>query len=161
MKRLFEGVVKYTKQNDSGLFSRVTEKYVFQSETFGNAEETLYEEIGSFVKGEFSINKINPLKNVQDVICDDPDLTLWKVKYKAETLTDSDKPKVSTFTMLIAAGSSKEAETGVSQIINDLYHQPQIFHVSDTKSYFLPTDESKNSNKDQSVNNDSESDEND
>lgn len=50
--------VRYTKQNEDGTFKRVTESYLVASMTFGQAEERIYGELGSLIRGEFIVTGI-------------------------------------------------------------------------------------------------------
>lgn len=67
MKNQFSAVVRYTKQNENGTFKRVSETYLFTAESFTDAEARVFEEVGSFVGGEFIVSRIER-KQFEDVI---------------------------------------------------------------------------------------------
>lgn len=59
MKRTFLTKVSYTKQFDNGTFKRVVEQYLFDGHTFTDCEANVYTHLGSMIKGEFTIMKMD------------------------------------------------------------------------------------------------------
>jgi hypothetical protein len=59
MKQTFLTKVSYTKQFDNGTFKRVVEQYLFDGHTFTDCEANIYTHLGSMIKGEFTIMKID------------------------------------------------------------------------------------------------------
>ena len=50
--------VKYTRQLDNGAFKRVTEPYLVAGFSFTDAEASIYENLGSVIRGEFTVTDI-------------------------------------------------------------------------------------------------------
>jgi len=59
MKQTFLTKVSYTKQFDNGTFKRVVEQYLFDGHTFTDCEANVYTHLGSMIKGEFTIMKMD------------------------------------------------------------------------------------------------------
>jgi hypothetical protein len=59
MKQTFLTKVSYTKQFDNGTFKRVAEQYLFDGHTFTDCEANVYTHLGSMIKGEFTIMKMD------------------------------------------------------------------------------------------------------
>lgn len=59
MKQTFLTKVSYTKQFDNGTFKRVVEQYLFDGHTFTDCEANVYTHLGSLIKGEFTIMKMD------------------------------------------------------------------------------------------------------
>ncbi|MEY4215549.1 MAG: hypothetical protein RLZZ68_5 [Bacteroidota bacterium] len=55
MNSWFTVRVKYTKQLENGTLKRVTEPYLLAAMTFTDAEARIYEELGSYIRGEFMV----------------------------------------------------------------------------------------------------------
>jgi len=73
MKQLFLVKVTYTKQLDNGKFKRVVEPYLFDGITFTDCEANVYEHLGSVIRGEFSIIKMDKF-NVDNIIFDNEEV---------------------------------------------------------------------------------------
>ncbi len=109
MNNWFTVKVKYTKQLENGCFKRVTEPYLIAAMSFTDAEARVYEELGSLIRGEFSVNVITKA-DFHDIFHYDDADTWYKCKITYEGATeDSDKPKNVTQNFLITAHSAKEA----------------------------------------------------
>lgn len=147
MRKYFEVAVKYTKEMPTGVLARVTEPFLIQADTFGHAEEKMYEQFGSTVKGELIVTKISPSK-VQDVITAKDDehveeYPLFKVNWSHQSLDcDSDKPKVINNVLMIAAQNMDQAQIAAQQYVDTYSHSDaKIKAVSETKMYFLVLEE--------------------
>jgi hypothetical protein len=89
----YQGKIKHTKQLESGAFKRVTDTHLFSAMSYTDAESRAYEELGSTIRGEFSVVGLIPFpvcdlfdyENKNDwysvmVSTQSPDLDSQKVK---------------------------------------------------------------------------------
>jgi len=85
MNTWFTVKVKYTKQLDDGTFKRVSEPYLLAAMTFTDAEARIYEELGSIIRGEFTVTNIARTEYHDIFYYEDADL--WykcKITYQSE-----------------------------------------------------------------------------
>jgi hypothetical protein len=109
MNSWFKVKVKYTKELESGTFKRVTEPYIVAALTFTDAEARMYEELGSVIRGEFTVVSIERFA-VHDLF-HYADSDVWFetiIKYVTQS-DESDKPKKVRQKFLITASSVAEA----------------------------------------------------
>jgi hypothetical protein len=109
MNNWFTVKVKYTKQLENGTFKRVTEPYLLASMTFTDAEARIYEELGSIIRGEFSVIGIARTE-IHDIFHHEDSDEWFKIKisFKSEAEEGSKGKKVSQ-SFLISAHSVKDA----------------------------------------------------
>lgn len=111
---------KYTRQLDNGALKRVVEPYLVQAHSFTDAEARIYDELGTLIRGEFSISNISPL-NVHDIFAYD-DADVWykcKVQYERED-GDSEKTKKVTQLFIVSAHSAKDAFDRIKESLSTL-----------------------------------------
>jgi hypothetical protein len=109
MNSWFTVKVKYTKQLENGQFKRVSEPYLVAAMTFTDAEARIYEELGSSIRGEFSVTGIVRTE-LHDIFAYD-DADQWfkmKISYESEAGEDDKVKKVSQ-NFLISAHSAQDA----------------------------------------------------
>lgn len=58
----FEVKMRYDKVHEDGYEKKVTESYVIEALSFGEAEKTAIEFLGGYVSGEIQVVNINPMK---------------------------------------------------------------------------------------------------
>lgn len=120
MNNWFEVKVRYTKQLDSGEFKRVTENYLISAISFTDAESRTYEEVGSFVRGEFVINAIKR-ENIHDIFRYDDADTWYKTTIAFESgAEEGEKSKVVKQVFLTTAHSVKQATERVTESLNGM-----------------------------------------
>ena len=56
----FETKVKYDKTMEDGQPKKVSESYVVEAMSFGEAEEKITEEMSAYISGEFDVKAITP-----------------------------------------------------------------------------------------------------
>ena len=59
-KRWFETIVRYDKTMEDGEVKKVSEVYVVDAISFGEAEKRIAEEMKPYTSGDFDIKNINP-----------------------------------------------------------------------------------------------------
>jgi hypothetical protein len=131
MKQLFLVKVTYTKQLENGKFKRVVEPYLFDGITFTDCEANVYEHLGSVIRGEFGIIKMDKF-NVDNIIFDNEEVfdKFFLVKQEFLGLEDNlIKEKV-----LVNAPSIIQAEVLVTQDSEGWSNsKPEIKSISETK----------------------------
>lgn len=125
--------VRYTKQQDNGSFKRVNELYLLAAMSWTDAEARVYEELGSMIRGEFTIQDISRF-NIHDIFAYD-DADVW---YKAKVTymgldSDSDKEKKVTQYFLVTANSVKEADERIKESLSTLLVDFEIKSLVETK----------------------------
>ena len=120
MNQYFTVKVKYTKQTEQGKLKRVTEPYLVAAATFGDAESRTYEELGSIIRGEFTVAKIERA-NFHDIFHYEDSDTWFKCRIKYEGCTqDSEKPKKVTQYFLVTANSLKQAYERIEESLSGM-----------------------------------------
>jgi len=120
MNKWYEVKVKYTKQTEEGTYKRVTEPYLLAAMTHSDAEARIYEELGSFVRGEFIVCGIKPA-NFHDVFHYE-DSDLWfkvKVQYVGMD-AESGKNKKASQNFLLSAASVKDAYDRIHESLSGM-----------------------------------------
>ena len=134
MNTWFTVKVKYTKQLDDGGFKRVSEPYLLAAMTFTDAEARIYEELGSIIRGEFTVTNIARTEYHDIFYYEDADL--WykcKITYQSEgdgLDSESDlnpkKAKKVSQNFLVTATSVKEAYERIQESLSTLMVDYQI-----------------------------------
>ena len=114
----FEASVRYERQTDEGMQKMVTETYVVDAFTFGEAEEVINREMAPYATGEFKVKNITPATFGEVVFSDGENDDKW---YKAKLVfpiidETTGKEKRSTTNYLIQAGSFNAALKNVEQM---------------------------------------------
>lgn len=122
--------VKYTKEQEDGTFKRVTEPYLVDSVSFTDAEARIYEEVGSFVRGEFMITGMAKT-DYADIISYEDDGQWYKCRASYESLdADSGKSKKVTHNYLVMAGNVKEAFDRITESLDGMLVTVEISGIS-------------------------------
>jgi len=126
MSNWFTVKVKYTKQLENGAFKRVSEPYLLAAMTFTDAEARIYEELGSIIRGEFSVTNIARTDYHDIFHYEDSDL--WykcKVSYESQD-ADTDKMKKVSQNFLVSAFTVKEAYERIQESLSTLMVDFQV-----------------------------------
>jgi hypothetical protein len=131
MKQLFLVKVTYTKQLDNGKFKRVVEPYLFDGHTFTDCEANVYKHLGSVIRGEFNIIKMDKF-NVDYILFDQEEVfdKFFLVRQEFIGLEDNlIKEKV-----LVNASSIVNAELLVTKEREGWSNSiPEVKSISETK----------------------------
>lgn len=118
MNTLFTVKVRYTKQLDNGAFKRVTEPYILAAHTFSDAEARIYEELGSIIRGEFSVVSITRTE-IHDIFGYDDADVFYKAVISFDSYDeDSEKKKKQKNIFLVTATSVKEANDRIKESLS-------------------------------------------
>lgn len=126
MNNWFTVKVKYTKQLENGAFKRVSEPYLLAAMTFTDAEARIYEELGSVIRGEFSVTNIARTDYHDIFHYEDSDL--WykcKVSYESQD-ADTDKKKKVSQNFLVSAFTVKDAYERIQESLSTLMVDFQV-----------------------------------
>lgn len=129
MNTWFKVKVKYTKQLESGSFKRVSEPYLLSAMTFTDAEARIYEELGSFIRGEFSVMGITR-EDIQDIFQYDDADSWFKCKISYDNIDDDgDKKRTVTQNFLVSAKTVKDSYERIEESLETLMLDYQIISI--------------------------------
>ena len=76
----FEAKIRYEKMMEDGILKKVTETYVIDALSFGEAEKRILEEMASYVSGKIDVCglKITPYKEIFFADSDMADRCTWQ-----------------------------------------------------------------------------------
>lgn len=131
----FEAKLRYDKVHDNGTEKKVTESFVIEAFSFGEAEKIALEFLGSLVSGEVKVININPTK-FNEVIFDEEESCdrYYKAKLQFITLdekTGKEMPKY--FYYLVQASSFDNCKDTIRKMKQSTLIDYQIAAVSETK----------------------------
>jgi hypothetical protein len=131
MKQTFLTKVSYTKQFDNGTFKRVVEQYLFDGHTFTDCEANVYTHLGSMIKGEFTIMKMD--KFIVDEIIGDKENQFEKFFLLKQIHTDIDDREIK-MKMLVNAPNIERAKDIAMQYNAEVFmFEPEINSIVETK----------------------------
>lgn len=144
-KKWFETIVRYDKVMESGETKKVSETYVVDAITFGEAEESIAEIAKSYASGDFDIKNINPAPYSEIFFSDkDTDDKYYKVKLAFITIDEkTQKDKKSKVTYLVQAGSLEQARKNTVEVMNGTMNDYEFVSVTETKIFDVFEKETK------------------
>ena len=131
----FEAKVRYDKAMEDGCLKKVTETYVIDALSFGEAENRILEKMGSYVSGEIDVCglKIAPYKEIffADNNMDDK----WYVAKLAFITIDekTDKEKKTRVCYLVNAGNINAAIKNIEEVMAGTMIDYDTLNVSETQ----------------------------
>lgn len=134
-KRWFETIVRYDKTMESGEAKKVSEAYVVDAITFGEAEESITREMRHFIAGDFEVKNINPAPYSEIFFSDrETDDKYYRVKLDFITVDErTQKEKKSKVTYLVQAGSLEQARKNTEEVMNGTTIDYEFVSVTETK----------------------------
>lgn len=129
----YETVIRYEKTMEDGLQKKVTEYYVVDAMSFGEAEETITEEMSAYISGGFEVKNITPAAFHEIFFSDNGNDDRW---YKAKVsfiVIDENTEKEKRMTYLVQAGSFNGAVKNMQEALKDSILDFVIMNVSETK----------------------------
>lgn len=131
----FEVKLRYDKVHENGHEKKVTESYVVEALSFGEAEKTAIEFLGGYVSGEIQVVNINPMKfrevffNEQES-CD----RYYKAILQFITIDEqTEREKHTQVYYLVQASSFDNCKDTIRSIMERTMIDYQIASVSETK----------------------------
>lgn len=134
-KKWFETIVRYDKTMESGEVKKVNETYVVDAITFGEAEESIAEEMKPYMSGDFDVKNINPAPYSEIFFSDeDTDDKYYRVKLAFITIDErTQKEKKSKITYLVQANSLDQARKNTEEVMKGTMIDYEFVSVTETK----------------------------
>ena len=131
----FETAVRYERQMENNIQKMVTETYVVDAFTFGEAEEAITKEMTAFVSGEFNVKNITPANYGEIFFSDVDDDDKWyKAKLQFITIDEkSEKEKRSNVTYLVQAKSLARALRYIDEVMGKTMIGYDVVGLNETK----------------------------
>ena len=131
----FEAKLRYDKVHNNGSEKKVTESFVIEALSFGEAEKIALESLGSSVSGEIQVININPTKFNEVIFSEEESCDrYYKAKLQFITIdekTGNEKPK--HFYYLVQASSFDNCKDTIRKMKQSTLIDYQIAAVSETK----------------------------
>ena len=120
INKYFEVKVKMQKTQEDGTQKKVTEQYVVEAATFGEAERRITECLKPYIEGEFDVTDIKIAGYSQIVGGDENADKFFKAKVTFVALDETTgKEKKTSELYLVQSETLESAESDVSHYLND------------------------------------------
>ena len=120
INKYFEVKVKMQKTQEDGTQKKVSEQYVVEAATFGEAERRITECLKPYIEGEFDVTDIKIAGYVQIVNGDENADKYFKAKVSFLTLDETTgKEKKTSELYLVQSETLESAESDVKNYLND------------------------------------------
>lgn len=126
--------VKYTRQLDNGSFKRVSEPYLVAGFSFTDAEASIYENLGTVIRGEFTVTDIKRVEyhDIFDETGGTADkYFVAKISYESVDM-DSDKAKRVTQSFLVGATTIEQATDVIKEELSTLMVDYKIIGITES-----------------------------
>ena len=131
----FEAKIRYEKTMEDGCLKKVTETYVIDALSFGEAEKRILEEMASYVSGEIDVCglKIAPYKEI--FFADSDMADRWYIAKLAFITIDekTDKEKKTRACYLVNAGNINAAIKNIEEQMAGAMIDYDTINVSETQ----------------------------
>lgn len=120
INKYFEVKVKMQKTQEDGIQKKVTEQYVVEAATFGEAERRITECLKPYIEGEFDVTDIKIAGYGQIVNGDENADKFFKAKVTFVALDETTgKEKKTSELYLVQSETLESAESDVKNYLND------------------------------------------
>lgn len=120
INKYFEVKVKMQKTQEDGTQKKVSEQYVVEAATFGEAERRITECLKPYIEGEFNVTDIKIAGYCQIVNGDENADKFFKAKVTFVTLDETTgKEKKTSELYLVQSETLESAESDVKNYLND------------------------------------------
>jgi hypothetical protein len=120
INKYFEVKVKMQKTQEDGTQKKVSEQYVVEAATFGEAEQRTIENLKPYIEGEFSVTDIKIAGYAQIVNGDDNADKYFKAKVTFVAMDETTgKEKKTSELYLVQSETLESAESDVKNFLND------------------------------------------
>ena len=120
INKYFEVKVKLQKTMEDGLQKKVSEQYVVEAATFGEAERRIAECLKPYIEGEFEVTDIKIAGYVQIINTNQDADKFFKAKVSFITLDETTgKEKKTSEMCLVQSDTLESAESDVKSFLND------------------------------------------
>jgi len=131
----FETTVRYERQMEDGMQKKISEIYVVDALSFGEAEEAITKEMSSYVSGEFEVKNINPAAYGEIFFSENANDDRWyKAKLSFITIDEkTEKEKRSSVAYLVQSASFNGAVKNIEEVMSGTMIDYVIANISETK----------------------------
>lgn len=131
----FECRVRYDKMQEDGNQKKVTEQYVVDALSFGEAEERITKEMSHYISGDFEVKTINPAPYGEIFFSDAENDDKWyKAKLAFITIDEkTEKEKRTSVTYLCQASTAESAQKNVNDVMSGTAIDYEITAIAETK----------------------------
>ena len=131
----FETKVKYDKTMEDGQPKKVSESYVVEAMSFGEAEEKITEEMSAYISGEFDVKAITPTTYGEIFFSENTNDDRWyKTKLQFITIDEkTEKEKRSSIYYLVQAASLNGAVKNIEEVMGTTMNDYVIAAINETK----------------------------
>lgn len=131
----FETKIRYDKVQEDGSQKKVTELYVVDALSFGEAETKIVNEMESYVTGEYSVKNITPANYHEIFFSDNNNDDKWyKAKLQFITIDEkTEKEKRSNIFYLVQGNSTESAQKAIAEIMGGTMIDYVVISISETK----------------------------
>ena len=131
----FETKIRYEKTMEDGMQKKVTESYGVDALSFTEAENTITEEMSSYISGEFEVSDIKKASYKEVFFSDaDSDDRWYKAKLQFITIDEkSQKEKRSNVYYLVQAGSLPVAVKYIDEVMGTTLIDYVIASLAETQ----------------------------
>lgn len=131
----YETTVRYDRQSEDGGQKKVSETYVVDALSFGEAEETIAKEMEPYIAGEFEVKNITPATYGEVFFSDSAADDRWyKAKLSFITIDEkTEKEKRSNVIYLVQAADFKGAVKNIEEVMGTTTIDYVIANISETK----------------------------
>lgn len=131
----YETTVRYDRQSEDGGQKKVSEAYVVDALSFGEAEETITKEMEPYITGEFEVKNITPATYGEVFFSDSAADDRWyKAKLSFITIDEkTEKEKRSNVIYLVQAADFKGAVKNIEEVMGTTAIDYVIANISETK----------------------------
>lgn len=131
----YECLVRYERQMEDGMTKKVSETYVVDALSFGEAEEKITAEMSAYVSGEFEVRNITPAAYGEIFFSENDNDDRWyKAKLSFITIDEkTEKEKRSTVTYLVQASTFNAAVKNIEEVMSGTMIDYVIANIAETK----------------------------
>ncbi len=120
VNKYFEVKVKIQKTQEDGIQKKVSEQYVVEAATFGEAERRITECLKPYIEGEFDVTDIKIAGYCQIITGDEDADKFFKAKVSFLTMDETTgKEKKTSELYLVQSDTLESAERDVKTFLND------------------------------------------
>ena len=131
----YETTVRYEKTMEDGMQKKISELYVVDAVSFGDAEKSIASEMSAYVSGELEIKNINPAAYGEIFFSENGNDDRWyKAKLQFITLDEkTEKEKRSNVNYLVQAGNLPMAVKYIDEVMGGTMIDYDIVSIAETQ----------------------------
>lgn len=131
----FETTIRYDKTMEDGTQKKVSELYVVDALSFGEAEEAITREMSAYISGEFEVKNITPATYGEIFFSENDNDDRWyKTKLQFITIDEkTEKEKRSSVTYLVQAATINAAIKNIDTVMGGTMIDYVIANISETR----------------------------